>query len=118
VRKHLESSPSALDAEWLCNLAIEDHRHHIRETALRLINAIGKWGCLPWLIRASVQRDHSTAEFAQELVEAWFTPPGCNRVFTRPSLHERQAIIETLDDCRREMERTFLKKLDLWLKES
>lgn len=118
VRKYLEASPSALDGDWLYHLAIEDHRRHVRETALRLINAMGKWTSLPWLIRASVQRDHSTAEFAQALVEAWFTPPGCNRVFTRPSRHERQAIIEALDESRREMEETFLRKLDLWLMES
>ena len=43
VRKHLEASPSSLDGEWLCRVATEDHRHHVRETALRLINAMGKW---------------------------------------------------------------------------
>ncbi len=117
VRKHLEASPSTLDGEWLCHLATEDHRRHVRETALRLINAMGKWPSLPWLIRASVQRDRSTAEFAQALVEAWFTPPGCNRVFTTPSRHERQATIEALDESRREMEESFLRMLDVWLKQ-
>ena len=67
VRKHLEASPSSLDGEWLCRVAMEDHRHHVRETALRLINAMGKWGSLPWLIRASVQADRSTAEFAARI---------------------------------------------------
>ena len=118
VRKHLEASPSSLDGEWLCRVAMEDHRGHVRETALRLLNAMGKWGSLPWLIRASVQPDRSTAEFAQGLVEAWFTPPRCNRVFTTPSRHERQAIIEALDNSRRELDETFLRKLDLWLRDS
>ena len=97
---------------------MEDHRHHVRETALRLINAMGKWRCLPWLIQVSAQPDRSTAEFAQGLVEAWFTPPGCNRVFTTPSRHERQAIVEALDNSCRELDETFLRKLDLWLRDS
>jgi hypothetical protein len=118
VRKHLEASASSLDGEWLCRVATEDDRQHVREMAIRLINARGKWGSLPWLIRASVQRELSTAELAQGLVEAWFTPPGCNRVFTTPSRHERQAIVEALDDARRQMDQTFLRKLDLWLKDS
>jgi HEAT repeat protein len=118
VRKHLEAFPSALDGEWLCRVAMEDHRQQVRETALRLIYTMGKWTSLPWLIRASVNGDRSTAELAQELIEAWFMPPGCNRVFTRPSNHERQAILEALDDSRPEMEETFLRKLDVWLKES
>jgi hypothetical protein len=118
VRKHLEASASSLDGEWLCRVATEDDRQHVREMAIRLINARGKWGSLPWLIRASVQRELSTAEFAQGLVEAWFTPPGCNRVFTTPSRHERQAIVEALHDARRQMDQTFLRKLDLWLKDS
>jgi HEAT repeat protein len=117
VRKHLEASPSSLDGEWLCRVAIEDHRHYVRATALRLINATGKWRSLPWLVRASIQPHRSTAEIAQGLVEAWFTPPGCNRVFTSPSCHERQASIEALDNSRREMDEPFLRKLDSWLKD-
>ena len=118
LRKHLEAWPSALDGEWLCHVSMEDHRHQVTETALRLIYAMGKWTSLPWLIRASVNRDLSTAELAQRLIESWFTPPGCNRVFTRPSNYERQAINDALDDSRRGMDESFLRKLDLWLKES
>ncbi len=118
LRKHLEASPSSLDGERLCQMAMEDHRHQVREMALRLINAMGKWGSLPWLIRAAVQPDRSAAEFAQRLVEAWFTPEACNRVFTTPSPRETQAIIEALNNSRREMDETFQRKLDLWLKDS
>ena len=118
VRKLLEALPSALDGEWLCRVVMEDQRQQVRQEALRLIVAMGKWTSLPWLIRTSVHRDSQTAELAQGMVEAWFTPPGCNRVFTRPSPHERQAIIEALDDSLREMDGKFLRKLDLWLKES
>ncbi|MFI5461080.1 MAG: HEAT repeat domain-containing protein [Isosphaerales bacterium] len=118
VRKHLGASPSALDGKWLCRVAMEDDRHQVRAAALRLIYATGKWRSLPWLIRASGHPDRPTAELAQGLVEAWFTPPGCNRVFTRPSNYERQAIIEALDESRREMEEPFVSKLELWLEES
>jgi hypothetical protein len=89
----------------------------VRDTALRLINAMGKWTSLPWLIRASGHGDCLTADLAEGLVEAWFTPPGCNRVFTRPLHHEKQAIIEALEESRREMEQTFVRKLEMWLKE-
>ena len=118
AQKHLEAYPVELDGEWLCRMVMDDHRHKVRETALRLINAMGKWPSLPWLIRASTHRDRPTAELAERLVEAWFTPPGCNRVFTRPSHPERQAIIETLDQSRQDLAETFLRKLELWLKHS
>lgn len=116
VRKNLEASPASLRGEWLCRVAIEDQRRHVRETAVRLIYALGKWRCLPWPIRASVQPDRPTAQLAQGFIETWFVPPRCNRVFTTPSRQETQAIIEALDDSRREMDDTFQRKLDLWLK--
>jgi HEAT repeat protein len=118
VRKHLEASPSSLDGERLFRVAMEDHRGQVKEMAILLINAMGKWGSLPWLIRASVQPGRSASEFAQGLAEAWFTPPGCNRVFTTPSRQERQAIMEALDSSRRELDETFQRKLDFWLKNS
>ena len=118
VRRQLEAFPYALDAERLCRVAGEDPRQNVREAALRLIHATGKWRSLAWLIRASLNRDRSTAGLAQELISSWFTPPRCNRVFTRPSSDERQAIAGALDDCRPGMEESFLRKLDTWLKES
>jgi hypothetical protein len=119
VRKHLEACPASLNGEQLCRVVMEDDRVQVRQMALKLINLMGKWGSLPWLVRASasVGPDRSMAEVAQRLVEAWFTPPGCNRVFTTPSRHERQAIIEALNDSRRDLDATFQSKLDLWLKD-
>jgi HEAT repeats len=118
VSKPLQALPSALDGERLYGFVMADDRQHVRDSALRLMFATGKWRSLPWLIRCTAHRDSQTAEHAQELVEAWFTPPRCNRIFTRPSLAERQMIIVALDDSRQLIDRTFVEKLELWLKDS
>jgi HEAT repeat protein len=117
VSRQLQASPSFIDGDRLCRFVMADNRQQVRDTALRLIFAMGKWRSLPWLIRSAAHSDGQTAEHAQELVETWFTPPRCNRIFTKPSLAERQMIIGALDDSRRLIDRTFVKKLDLWLKE-
>jgi hypothetical protein len=95
-----------------------DDRQHVREAAFRLIDSMGKWSCLPWLIRASTHLDQATAGLAEGLIERWFTPPRCNRVFTKPSHAEREMILEALDKSRRGMEQSFLRRLEFWLKES
>lgn len=96
---------------------MHDHRQKVRETALGLLNSTGKWRSLPWLVRASGHEDRVTAKLAHVLVEAWFTPPGCNRVFTKPSHYEKQAIIEALEESRQAIEEAFLGKLESWFKE-
>jgi HEAT repeat protein len=115
VSKQLQASPAALDAERLFRVVLEADRQHVRDTALRLIFATGKWRSLPWLIRSAAHSDSQTAEHAQKLVEAWFTPPRCNRIFTNPSPAERQLIIGALDDSRRLIDRTFVVRLELWV---
>ena len=118
VSKQLQKSPAALDGERLFRVVLEADRQHVRDTALRLIFATGKWRSLPWLIRSAAHCDGQTAEHAQELVEAWFTPPRCNRIFTNPSPAERQLIIGALNDSRRLIDRTFVEKLEFWVKVS
>jgi hypothetical protein len=117
LRKHLEASASALAEERLCRVAMTDHRQHVRETALRLIDSTGKWRSLPWLILATAHGDRPTAELAQGLVEGWFTPPRCNRVFTGPSPPERQMIIEAREGSRHAIDEGFLRKLESWFTE-
>jgi HEAT repeat protein len=118
VSKQLQASPAALDGESLFRVVLEADRQHVRDTALRLIFATGKWRSLPWLIRSAAHCDSHTAEHAQKLVEAWFMPPRCNRIFTKPSPPERQMIIGALDDSRRLIDRTFVEKLELWVRVS
>lgn len=117
VRKRLGAFASSLDGERLCRVVMEDDRPDVRATALRLIDALGKWRSLPWLIRASVHQDPPTAHLAQRLLTAWFTPPKCNRVFTRPSLLDQRAIAAALAKTREDMEKAFVRKLESYLGE-
>ena len=117
TRKHLERFPSLLDGDRLCQMVMVDGRPHVRTTALWLIDTMGKWRCLPWLIRAATHGDRATADLAQGLIERWFAPPRCNRVFTRPSPAERQKMADSLADSRQGMDETFVCRLEVWLKE-
>lgn len=71
---------------------------HSRFAALGLIFEAGKWRSMPWMIKAIEHWDQETCEEAARLFEMWFTPPYVNRVFTRPSADEWQAIQNALDD--------------------
>ena len=86
-----------------------------RQTALRLIFEKGKWESLPWLIRTADHPDASVAAHAQSLIEAWFTPPICNRIFTKPSPSEQQAIEEAVSIMKESLQKPFLEKLEAWL---
>jgi hypothetical protein len=76
---------------------------------------MGKWQSLPWLIRASADEDKGTSQFAQELVERWFAPPLCNRVFTKPSAEQRRAIDEAAAVASSRLAQAFRSKLQRWL---
>jgi HEAT repeat protein len=114
--RYLERSASLLDGERLCRTVMVDERQEVRAAAIRLIDAMGKWRSLTWLIRTSTHRDRATGNLAQSLIESWFEPPRCNRVYTRPSEAERQAIVNALTECRPMMGETIARKIDAWMK--
>jgi HEAT repeat protein len=99
----------------LLQVVMEGDSQQARQTALRLIFEKGKWESLPWLIRAADHPDASVAANAQSLIEAWFTPPICNRIFTRPSPSEQQAIEEAVSVKKESLQKPFLEKLEAWL---
>jgi hypothetical protein len=80
-----------------------------------LIFEKGKWDGLPWLISAADHSDESVATNAQSFVEAWFSPPLCNRVFTRPSPSEMAAIEAAVSAKRESLPKPFLEKLTGWV---
>jgi hypothetical protein len=115
VEKQLETSPALLDGERLITIVMTDHRQHVRLATLRLIQTMGKWRSLPWLILAAAHWNGPTAESAQRLIETWFTPPVCNRIFTNPSDDDSRAIRQALDGSRQELDEAFLNRLELWV---
>jgi HEAT repeat protein len=115
VRQQLGGRLDSSTNERLFEIAAQDHRQHARDTALRLISDTGKWCSLAWLIRASGHQDLDTAALAQQLVEDSFSPPMVNRVFTKPSEVEREAIKNALAGSERAMPEPFLSNLKDWL---
>jgi hypothetical protein len=57
-----------------------------------LIVGKGKWQSIPWLIRIASLPDENLASTARQFIEAWFSLPLCNKVFTMPSQDERREI--------------------------
>lgn len=92
VRLRLEEPGIVLNGESLLAIVADDTRLHCRKEAIRLMFSMSKWRSLPWLIRAAGHSDQETAEFASRYVEAWFSPPLCNKVWTKPSSGEKEAI--------------------------
>jgi len=86
-----------------------------KQTALRLIFEKGKWDSLPWLIPAADHCDETVASNALAFIEAWFTPPLCNRVFTRPSPSEREAIQDAISAKKESLPGGFAYKLNSWI---
>jgi hypothetical protein len=115
VEKQLRTSPALLDGEQLVGIVMTDRSLHVRLAALRLIYTVGKWGGLPWLVVTATHRDRATAEFAQGLIETWFTPPRCNRIFTKPSPGDSEAIQQAFDLCRLELDEEFRSRLERWV---
>jgi hypothetical protein len=116
ARRQLEAPGHVLSGNSLLAVIENDVRPHCREAAVRLIFSMGKWRSLPWLIYAAVHPDPQTAGLARQFIEAWFSPPLCNKIWTKPSSNERGAINIALYRSRESLELPFQQKLDAWLK--
>jgi hypothetical protein len=117
AKKQLQAFAVALHgADLLGAFRVADN-DFARRAAIDLIFATGKWQSLPWLIRASSPGDHAAASLARRKVEAWFLPPLCNKVFTKPSADERTAIEESLAALPKECGDGFVANVRQWLEE-
>ncbi|MBS0261995.1 MAG: HEAT repeat domain-containing protein [Planctomycetes bacterium] len=116
VLQLLEPSANQIPGAQLLAIVKLDHRNHVRRAALQLLFKQGKWASLPWLIRSAATRDGETAEFARTLIENWFSPPLCNRIFTQPTADERRQILEAFQQTG-ELPAAFRKTLNEWLSE-
>lgn len=115
ARRQLEGPGRVLSGELLLGIINSDVRPHCRRVAVRLIFDMGKWRSLPWLIYAAVHCDPDTAAQARRFIEAWFSPPLCNKVWTKPSSSEKEAINVALSRSRESFDVPFQQKLDAWL---
>lgn len=106
---------NSVPGDVLLKIVHDGESEQAKQTALRLIFEKGKWDSLPWLIRAADHPDDAVAKNSRSFIEAWFSPPLCNRVFTRPSPSERQAIDEAIAAKKQSLPTPFLDKLDGWL---
>ena len=105
-----------VSGDCLFAIANEAESEHARRCAVHLIFDKGKWQSLPWLIRIAFQTDEVTASMARRFIEAWFSPPLCNKVFTKPSAVEKKAIDEAVDGLRTSMNDSFVGKVQEWLR--
>lgn len=115
ARIQLEAFPDSVPGETLFALANEADSDHAKQCAVRMIFNKGKWPSLPWLIRVAFSMDESTAPLARKFIEAWFTPPLCNRVFTKPLAAEKMAIDEAIDGLSPHQGDPFQEQVTKWI---
>jgi HEAT repeat protein len=113
AKRQLEEFLGDVSGESLFAIVNEATKEHARRCAVQLIFDKGKWQSLPWLIRIAVQADEVVASMARRFIDAWFSPPLCNRVFTKPSVAEKKAIAEAVDGLPDDM---FLAQVREWLR--
>ncbi len=82
--------------EELVSVALQAPGPFARRNAVVLLAELGKWRSIPWLLRVALEAEYETAAFAKEMLNSWFVPPKCNRVFVRPTQQERQNIAAAL----------------------
>lgn len=115
VRRQLEKVGTSDANPQLFQIASEDHRGYVCDAALRLIFDSGKWEGLPWLIKLASHRDLHQAEAAQEFIERWFSPPLVNKVWTKPSEHERSLLHHAWVESQGAIPDAFHAELQRWI---
>jgi HEAT repeat protein len=106
---------TSVPSEMLVKVVLQGGTEQARQTALRLIFDKGKWDSIPWLIRVVDHPEESVATQAQSCIEAWFSPPLCNRIFTKPSQLQKKAIEVAVSAKKGSLARLFIEKLEGWL---
>lgn len=116
AKRRLEEFLGDVRSESLFAVVKESESDHSRRCAVQLIVDQGKWRSLPWLIQIAYQAEAPIASMARRSIEAWFTPPLCNKVFTRPLATERQAIDEAMRGVLAQQQDAFFTRLCDWLR--
>lgn len=116
AERQLGAYLSDVPSEALFAIVEEVERKPVGQYAVGLIFSKGKWESLSWLIRIASLPDEGVASSARRLTEAWFSPPLCNEVFTKPTAAQRKAIDEAVEELRERLDNAFLQKLQGWLR--
>ena len=77
---------------------------------LRLLDGLGAWEKLPYMVRAAADPDERIA--ARAMVSA---SQLCNRVFTRPSAEDKQKIQKAIDEKAGALKPSFGTELQKWV---
>jgi HEAT repeat protein len=101
-----------LRGDTLLGVIQDGDQEHARRHAIQLIVGKGKWQSIPWLIRIASLPDENLASTARQFIEAWFSLPLCNQVFTMPSQDERTELEAAISEGVNEK---FQTKLRTWL---
>lgn len=108
--------PQLVDRERLLSIVLSDNRWQTGQAGLTVFDGLGKWRALPYLIRGCCARCPEVAAHAETLVQRWFSPPRCNRVFTSPSEAEGDAISAALREAAPQLTPAFAGQLLEWMK--
>lgn len=114
AKTQLQSFLNDVPGEAVFSIVNEADTEHARRSAVQLIFDKGKWQSLPWLIRIASLVDEAVALSARRLIAEWFSPPLCNKVFTKPSVAERKAMADAMETFPKDDQ--FFGEVQKWLR--
>jgi HEAT repeat protein len=112
AQRALQTQVGSLDGEQLWDTFTNDHRPHVRRAVLVLLDNIGTWSKLAYMIRAACDDDGGIALIARAYIEKRY-----NRVFTRPTAEEKQRIGLAVTECAARLDPEFLRRLRFHLED-
>jgi HEAT repeat protein len=115
AREALRGRLHLVREQQLWHVFMNDRRAHVRENALALLAALGKWRSLPFLIRACADEHPDIRLKARMLLENWLKR--INRSFVPHTAEELQSAREALALSRAFLAREVSKHLDTLLKD-
>ncbi len=108
AERSLKDIPNAIDGHRLFAVLKHSSTDAGRLAVLRLFYEMGKWKCLPWLIRSTGLENAFVDEHAEVLAYWWLES---NTVFTKPKKCEENAIEDAYSDVRQVISASFVEKL-------
>ncbi len=111
AKQGLESHIASLDTSVLWNLAANDQRLHVRRATIELLDQLGAWPGLPFLLRLANDADPEIANMVKRLIRTRF-----NHVFTTPSPAQRQLLEDLAATISVADDRHFADELRIWLR--
>lgn len=107
----------SISCEQLHAIIVATPYPHIFRAAFQLLMRQSKWEAMPWLIRLLGHPQEQIASESQHSITAWFTPPLCNKVYSKPSVAERKEIDKAIEEVRAPLHEAYLRKLERWIDE-